>query len=68
MKTRLVPFNPKRGDFIAILHGCRFPVVLGEQPTNPVCYKLVGWCYVDGIMFEEAVDWEEKDADKIVLI
>lgn len=74
VKIVLVPYNTKEKDVIAILHGCRFPVVLreksvsGAQPNNAMCYEFVGDCYVQNIMFGEAVFWDEEEADKIVLI
>lgn len=56
------------GDEIAILHGADFPVVLRKIEGREQRYKLIGDCYVDGVMFGEAVDWEEEDADDIIII
>ncbi|KAF8854282.1 hypothetical protein BDZ45DRAFT_597243 [Acephala macrosclerotiorum] len=48
----LAPFNATKGDFICVLLGCRFPVVL--RPMNGH-YMLVGEAYVDGFMNGEAM-------------
>lgn len=84
VKIGLVPCSAQEKDVIAILHGCRFPVVLRELPSSGVSrekldsgrkkekeeryYEFVGDCYVHGIMFGEAVQWEEHAADDIVLV
>lgn len=48
------------GDEIAILRGCNLPVILRKHQGG---YKLVGMCYLDGLMFGEVFDdsqtWEE---------
>ncbi|KAG8161348.1 hypothetical protein KVR01_009612 [Diaporthe batatas] len=56
------------GDEIAILHGADFPVVLRKLEGREQRYQFVGDCYLDGVMFGEAVDWEEKDADDIIIV
>ncbi|GME45589.1 putative flavin-binding monooxygenase-like protein [Neofusicoccum parvum] len=62
------PSGGKPGSAIAVLHGCSVPVVLEKQDGEENVYKLVGDCYVEGIMFGEAVEWEEKDADTLILV
>lgn len=53
-------------DAIVILHGSRVPLIL-RKCEDSKRFQLVGDCYVDGIMFGEAVDWSEEEADEIVL-
>lgn len=31
-------------------------------------YEVIGECYVDGVMYGEAVDWKEDEADTFVLM
>lgn len=64
----LGPGCMQTGDEIAILHGANFPVVLRRIEGREQRYEFIGDCYVDGVMFGEAVDWEEEDADDIVLV
>jgi len=61
----LCPKTCQLGDIITVLHGSSVPAVL--RPQGDV-YNLVGVCYVDGIMYGEAVDWEEDEADIFVLV
>lgn len=56
------------GDIIAILHGARFPVILGVQSLGSKTYQVVGDCCVLEIMRGEAVKWSEEEADDIVLL
>jgi hypothetical protein len=48
----LLPSLAERGDVICILFGCSVPVVLRYAGK---CWKLVGECYLDGIMRGEAL-------------
>lgn len=41
------------GDNIAILRGCNTPTILREHQGG---YKLVGMCYLDGVMFGEVFE------------
>jgi Heterokaryon incompatibility protein (HET) len=41
-------------DVVAILYGCNFPVVL--RPQEDGSYKVIGECYVHGIMDGEIID------------
>ncbi|KAK9415214.1 putative HET domain-containing protein [Seiridium unicorne] len=50
------PSNMVNGDWIAILYGCRLPVVLRPFWSY---YRLVGPCYVDGLMNGEAIPRHE---------
>lgn len=64
----LAPGYTKVEDEIAILHGARFPVLLRRTAGKPQKYLVVGDCYIDGIMYGEAVDWNLEDADDILLV
>lgn len=48
------------GDLVAILWGCRWPVVLRKLPAEDE-HTLVGLAYVHGIMFGEAVHKLEEE-------
>ena len=55
-----VPHQAAAGDIIAIVNGCKTPLVLRRHPDG---FKLIGECYVHGIMFGEVLDMgvEEKE-------
>jgi hypothetical protein len=61
----LGPPNAEVGDVICILHGSNVPIALRHQGDK---WRVVGWCYVDGVMFGEAVSWTEDEADVFELI
>ena len=54
----LVPAKAKKTDLICILAGCSVPVVLrkieADKRTGEIYYKLIGECYVHGMMDGEA--------------
>ena len=60
----LGPPNTEAGDVICILHGSKVPLVLRHQDDK---WRLIGQCYVDGVMFGEAVTWAEDEADSFEL-
>ena len=60
----VVPVSVKCGDQVAILHGLTVPVALRKENGR---YKLLGSCYIEGMMQGERVDWAETSADTIVL-
>ena len=63
----LAPQQVQPGDCICVLHGSTVPWAL--RPTNDEGkYEVVGQCFVDGIMYGEAVNWEEDEADTFVLV
>lgn len=66
-KIGIVPQQAVPGDLVTVLHGCRVPIVL-RKIENTFKYQLVGDCYIDGIMFGEAVNWKEDEADRFVLV
>lgn len=67
-RNGLGPRFTQKEDKVAILHGARFPVILRRVGGESQKYYVVGDCYVDGIMYGEAVDWEAEDAEDILLI
>jgi hypothetical protein len=69
----LGPAHVKKRDLICILHGCSVPVLLRkldprEYPSNGVQYRLIGECYVDGIMNGEAFDMKGKKMEYFALV
>jgi hypothetical protein len=53
----LAPAEVLKGDVIAVLYGCNFPVVL--RPCEDKFY-VIGECYVDGVMDGELMDAKER--------
>jgi len=55
----LVPAEFQHGDAIAIFRGCNLPIILRPYQNG---YKWIGPCYIDGLMFGEALEgnvcWE----------
>lgn len=60
----LVPHGTLPGDAIAIIHGCQVPFVL-RASDNSLNYRLVGPCYVHGIMYCEALRGRDGDDTRI---
>lgn len=71
------------GSVIVVLHGCCVPIILervveddddednkddkrGEGKQEQ--WKVIGDCYIEGVMFGEDVMWEEEDAKEFILI
>ena len=55
----LAPGGTKISDVVAILYGCSVPVILREVPnssSDKVLYKLIGECYIDRMMYGQALD------------
>ena len=59
------PAHAMKGDVVCILHGFRMPAIL--RRTEEGVYMVVGWCYLEGAMFGEAVTWQEDEGDEFVL-
>lgn len=51
-----------------ILHGCSVPVVLELVNKELDQYKMVGDCYVEGIMHGQIVEWDGKDVHRFILV
>lgn len=58
----MVPHTADRGDVGCILLGCSFPMLLRPHEQS---YRVVGPCYVHGIMEGEASDWLHKGIREI---
>jgi hypothetical protein len=58
----------KKGSAIVVLHGCTVPVVLDNVDETTGDWKLLGDCYVEGVMCGEAVDWDEEFTETFVLV
>jgi hypothetical protein len=58
----------KRGSAIVILHGSIVPLVLESVDEAKGEWKLIGDCYVEGIMHDEAVKWEEYNTETFVFV
>ncbi|CAO2656816.1 Nn.00g056190.m01.CDS01 [Neocucurbitaria sp. VM-36] len=62
----------KRGSVIVILHGCSVPIVLEKVDDSADDeggeWKVIGDCYIEGVMHGEAVDWEEGSTTTFVLV
>jgi hypothetical protein len=65
-KVGLVPVQSEVEDVICILHGSNVPVVL-RQHKDGETYEVVGQCYLEGVMYGEAVTWDEEEADTFLL-
>jgi hypothetical protein len=65
------PPSVEQGDFVSIVPGCRFPLVLRTDPrasanqSLPECI-LVSWCYTHGLMFGEVNMAEQRLVDILV--
>lgn len=56
----LAPLGTEPGDIISVILGCHFPVVLRKDPESSVKsgetrWKVVGICYINGMMYGEAI-------------
>jgi hypothetical protein len=54
----LAPLGTCPNDFICVLLGCRFPILLREYATSSApdrMYQVVGICYVPGLMMGEMI-------------
>lgn len=66
----------ERGSAIVVLHGCSVPIILervdggggGDDAGEEGEWKVVGDCYVEGVMFGESVVWDVQDARSFVLV
>jgi len=57
------PSDTETGDEIWIIAGCRLPAVVRLSMERPGMYRLVGFCYLDGILNNAALlkaDWSQK--------
>jgi hypothetical protein len=54
----LAPCAANVGDEVVILYGCNFPVILRRD--NEGFHKVIGECYVDGVMDGEIIDAKDR--------
>lgn len=63
----LVPASTKGGDYISVMPGCNVPLILRREGE---CFRVLGECYVHGIMSGEVskmVNQEEMEMTDITL-
>lgn len=63
----------KRGTAIVVLHGCTVSILLErvdgkDEEEEGGEWRVIGGCYIEGIMFGESVDWEPEDARGFTLV
>lgn len=58
----LCPRDTARDDLICVLYGCNVPVILRHQRDE---FKMIGECFVHGIMDGEAISQMRSDGDRI---
>jgi hypothetical protein len=56
------------GSAIVVLHGCIVPVLLENTNMNKGEWRLLGDCYIEGVMHGEAIDWDEVDTETFVVV
>jgi hypothetical protein len=64
------PADCRVGDYICTLYGCSVPLVLRrlESKTGPhERYRLIGECYVQGMMGGEAVKWCRESPAALIM-
>jgi hypothetical protein len=54
----LAPIAVRQGDVVAILLGCRCPIVL--RPCSDGLYQVIGECYIHGLMDGEILSQERE--------
>lgn len=59
----LVPIDARQGDVVCLLLGCNVPIVL--RAVEKQHYKVVGSCYLHGIMEGEAMEWRKVGQSQI---
>ncbi|KAM5354795.1 hypothetical protein ACJ41O_001441 [Fusarium nematophilum] len=64
----LFPERAREGDVMYVLENCTVPFVMRSAERHGGKLRLVGECYVDGIMEGEAVEAEDVSLEKIVLV
>ncbi|KAF9735777.1 hypothetical protein PMIN06_002143 [Paraphaeosphaeria minitans] len=59
--------DEEKGSVIAVLHGCSVPIVL-DRVGDGSEWKVVGDCYIEGVMHGEAVCWAEDEGEEFILV
>ena len=63
----LAPGETQEEDVVAILYGCSVPVILrpiSDPESKEVEFKLIGECYIDGMMDGQALDIKDAAGTK----
>ncbi|OGM44113.1 hypothetical protein ABOM_007286 [Aspergillus bombycis] len=55
-KVGIVPKNTQTGDRIAVFHGSVVPFIIRKTETPDGHYRVIGECYIDGMMHGEYMD------------
>ena len=55
----IVPENAKKGDILTIFGGGNVPFLLRKSDSKPGAYRLVGACYINGIMDGESFSFQD---------
>jgi len=61
-KIGLAPANAQQNDRVVMLQGCNVPLVLRKQEDM---WKLIGECYIHGIMRDEADAFDDEWTKRI---
>lgn len=59
----LVPGKAEKGDVVAIVNGGKVPFLIRESDAEPGHYRLVGECYIHGIMHGEGLQGRGIEED-----
>lgn len=59
----MVPELTRHGDIVAVMFGCRLPVVLRPKGKH---FLFIGECYVHGLMYGESMDDLKRGLYRIV--
>jgi hypothetical protein len=60
----LVPDFTRAGDSVCILNGSTTPLVLRKSGQS---FEVIGECYVNGIMYRDAVDWTQEGGETFII-
>jgi hypothetical protein len=55
----------RAGDSILLIHGCKTPFVCRPYQER---WIPISQCYLEGVMYGEAVNWKENEAKKLELV
>ena len=64
----LAPSVAREGDRVAVIYGCSNPFLIRETGDHEATWRLVGECYVYGLMDGEAIKMDDVPVEAIRLI
>ena len=64
----LAPSVAREGDRVAVIYGCSTPFLIRESSDFEARWRLVGECYVYGLMDGEAIKMDDVPVEEIRLI